>query len=76
MPKLVPISAKKLIRILKHLGFVELRSRGSHHFFIHPDSKKTATVPVHAGEEVRIGTLKSILNDIDISTEAYEKLRK
>ena len=40
------ISASKLIKVLNKLGFVEVRSRGSHHRFIHPDGRKT-TVPVH-----------------------------
>lgn len=30
MPKLKPIFAKKLISILKKLGYVELRQKGSH----------------------------------------------
>lgn len=76
MPKLIPISARKLIKIIKILGFIEIRSKGSHHFFLNPNSKKTTTIPVHSGEDISTGTLKSILHDINISMDEYEKLRK
>ncbi len=33
MPKLVPIKPKKLIKILKTLGFKERNAEGSHLFF-------------------------------------------
>ncbi|MCF7833879.1 MAG: type II toxin-antitoxin system HicA family toxin [Candidatus Pacebacteria bacterium] len=76
MPKLVPISPHKLIKILKKLGFREERIRGSHHFFVNPISKKTTTIPIHNNESLGIGILKLILKDINLSTEEYEKLRK
>lgn len=75
MPKLTPISAKKLIKILGRLGFEKMRSRGSHHFFQHHSSKLTATIPMHGNEDVSIGTLRAILNDIEISVSEYEKMR-
>lgn len=76
MPKLVPIPAKKMIKILQSLGFVLVRVRGSHHFFLNSISGKTATVPVHGGEQLGVGLLKSILRDIDVTVEEYDKLRK
>ncbi len=76
MPKLVPIPAKKLVKILKLLGFVELRRRGSHRFFLQEESKRTTTVPVHANEDVSIGTLRSILSDIELSVKEYDSVRQ
>ncbi|MBI3631651.1 MAG: type II toxin-antitoxin system HicA family toxin [Candidatus Staskawiczbacteria bacterium] len=75
MPKLVPITPFKIIKILKQLGFEEIRIKGSHHFFIHPISKKSTTIPFHAGEVLGIGILKQILRDIDLSVSEYDKLR-
>ena len=75
MPKLVPITASALIRILKRLGFEEVRIRGSHHFFIHPLSNKSTTVAVHSGEVLGVGILKIILRDVDLSVKEYEKHR-
>jgi len=34
MVRLSPISPRKLIKILKKLGFEEIRITGSHHFFL------------------------------------------
>lgn len=73
MPKLVPITAKKLATILLDLGFVERDAEGSHVFFKHADGR-TTTVPMHTKELSR-GLLRKILNDIDISREEYEKIR-
>ena len=43
----IPIlKAKEVIRLLKVLGFVEVRQRGSHKQFRHADGRAT-TVPVH-----------------------------
>ena len=75
MPKLVPISAVKMMKILKRLGFDEVRVKGSHHFFIHPLSNKSTTVAFHSGEVLGIGVLKQILRDIDVSVDEYEKHR-
>jgi predicted RNA binding protein YcfA (HicA-like mRNA interferase family) len=76
MPQLHPLPAKKMMKILRHLGFEELRIKGSHHFFFNPKTKKTATVPVHGNEYLSIGILKEILRDIDLSVKEYENLRQ
>lgn len=75
MPKLIPITAQKLIKILTGLGFEEVRTKGSHHFFIHPLSKKSTTIPVHANEVLGVGILRQILRDIDLPLNKYETLR-
>jgi predicted RNA binding protein YcfA (HicA-like mRNA interferase family) len=64
-----------MLRFLKHLGFEQVRQRGSHKFFRHPDGR-TATVPVHKGEELGRGIIRSILRDIDVSPEKFIEWRK
>ena len=75
MPKLVPVAPSKIIKILKQLGFEEVRIKGSHHFFIHPASKKSTTIAVHSNEVLGVGILKIILRDINLPVDEYEKLR-
>ena len=75
MPRLVPITPSKMIKILERLGFRQVRVKGSHHFFIHPRSNKSTTIPVHSGEVLGVGILKIILRDINLSLDEYEKLR-
>jgi len=76
MPKLVPISGKKMTKLLLKLGFVLLRSKGSHYFFFNKESGKTTTLPIHKNEDLSVGLLKKILSDISLSVEEYDKLRK
>ena len=59
------VTARQLIRVLRRLGFVQTRSRGSHRRFEHPDGRKT-TVPVHRGRDIPRGLLRQI-GTIDIS---------
>ena len=74
MPKLIPIKPKKLIKILVDLGFSERDAEGSHVFFRHKDGR-TTVVPIH-NRELSKGLLRKILNNIQLSIEEYEKLRK
>lgn len=74
MPKLVPIRPKKLVKILLGLGFVERDAEGSHVFFKHPNGR-TTVIPIHVAE-ISKGLLRKILNDIQLSVEEYDKLRK
>jgi len=74
MPKLSPISAKKFIKIVKKLGFVKIRQRGSHVRLVHADGRKI-TIPVHSGENVRKGLLRKIIKDLQISVDEFNKLR-
>jgi predicted RNA binding protein YcfA (HicA-like mRNA interferase family) len=74
MPKINPISGKKLAKILKDLGFKIIRIKGSHHYFHHSDGRST-TVPIHGNEDVAVGTMRAILDDAKLSVEEYNKLR-
>jgi predicted RNA binding protein YcfA (HicA-like mRNA interferase family) len=76
MPKLVIISGKGMVKILKSIGFELIRVRGSHHFLENKEDGSVTTVPVHNGEDLSIGMIKDILSDVDVSKEEYEKLRK
>ncbi|PIQ79474.1 hypothetical protein COV81_02205 [Candidatus Peregrinibacteria bacterium CG11_big_fil_rev_8_21_14_0_20_41_10] len=74
MPKLIPIKPKRLIKILVGLGFSQRDAQGSHVFFRHEDGR-TTVVPIH-NRELSKGLLRKILNDIQLSIEEYNKLRK
>lgn len=76
MPKITPVSAKKMFKILRALGFNLVRVKGSHHFFLNQASGKTTSIPFHAREELGIGLIKEILRDIDLSVDDYEKIKK
>lgn len=73
--KLVPISGKKLCKILEKLGFEKIHQVGSHIRYVHPDGRKTV-VPIHSGEKISRGLLNSILKQIKLKREEYEELRR
>jgi len=68
MSRLPRLKGKELIRILEKLGFEIVRSRGSHFFLRHPDGRVT-TVPVHSGEVLGPGLLRSILRDVELTVD-------
>jgi len=73
MPKIPPTTPERLAGILKKLGFVLDRIRGSHHVFLNPITGHRAIVPFHKKELPR-GTFFEILRQASISREEYEKL--
>lgn len=75
MTRLLPISGRKMSKILEKLGFQKVHQVGSHARYIHPDGRKTV-VSLHGNEELSIGLLKEILKNVKISREEYEKLRR
>ncbi|MFM9958368.1 MAG: type II toxin-antitoxin system HicA family toxin [Phycisphaerales bacterium] len=65
------IAARTLIRVLERLGFVQVRSKGSHQRFVHPDGRRT-TVPVHKGRDIPRGLLRSIVTqDVGITMREF-----
>ena len=56
--------------ILKRLGFSEIRHRGSHKQFRHPDGRGT-TVPFHKGRDVSPILLRQITHDIGMNIEEF-----
>lgn len=72
MTSVLAIPPRELIRVLRQLGFEEVRVRGSHHRFAHPDGRRM-TVPVHAGRDVPRGLLRKIVRE-DLGMEMEEFL--
>ena len=68
MTRLPRLRGKELVRILEKLGFAVVRVRGSHFLLRHQDGRAT-TVPVHSGEILGPGLLRSVLRDVETSVE-------
>ena len=73
MPKLIPITPKKFVKILLVLGFQKRDAEGSHLFFQHSDGR-TTVISIH-NREMSKGIIRKILNDIQLSVEEYDELR-
>jgi predicted RNA binding protein YcfA (HicA-like mRNA interferase family) len=57
------VRAKELLRRLRELGCVEVRRKGSH--VIVRCGTCTSVVPVHSGEDIKPGTLRAIVRQLE-----------
>ena len=65
MPTVPPLKPQEVTAILRRLGFAEVRQRGSHKQFRHPDGRGT-TVPFHSGREISPALVRKIAQDIGV----------
>jgi predicted RNA binding protein YcfA (HicA-like mRNA interferase family) len=72
MGKLRVLSGTDVCRILREHGFAEVRQRGSHIVMQKMADGSTTTVPVPNHDELKRGTLRSIIRQSGISKEAFE----
>ncbi len=70
MPKLPVVKARVLLKTLQKMGFVKYHQVGSHIQMKHADGRRT-TIPYHPTQEIRRGTLKGIIDDLDMSVEEF-----
>lgn len=69
--KLPAIKPARLIRVLE--AWQQRRTRGSHHYLVHPRATRCHRRPVH-NRNVKPGLLLSILKTAGISREELRKL--
>ena len=72
MPKLPRPTGVEMVRFLLSQGFSLVRIRGSHHVMVREGVQ--TVVPVHGSQTVKIGTLRGILRDIDLSANDFASL--
>ncbi len=70
MSRLPVLKPREACHILESLGFVQVRQRGAHKQFRHPDGRAT-TVPDHKGHDLSPILLRQIIKDIRSTPEEY-----
>jgi len=68
------LSGKDVIKALSKIGFVYVRTRGSHAILIKQNGKGKTMVPVPLHKELAKGTLKSIMRQSDLTREELFEL--
>ncbi|MDJ0601123.1 MAG: type II toxin-antitoxin system HicA family toxin [Crocosphaera sp.] len=63
------ISGKKLCKIVEKQGWILKRVTGSHHIYQKPDSQKILSIPVHRNQDLKLGTLKSLMKIANLSEQ-------
>jgi len=69
--KLPRLKATEVVRILKLHGFVLVSQRGSHQKWRNPESGKQVIVPYHKGQQLPLGTLRSIIEGSGITENEF-----
>lgn len=67
-PALADLPVRKVTKALECLGFVHVRTKGSHLVFSHPDGR-AAIVPQHG--TVKRGTLASIIRQAGLTSSEF-----
>jgi predicted RNA binding protein YcfA (HicA-like mRNA interferase family) len=70
--KLRVFSGSQVCAILAHQGFSEVRRRGSHIVMQKAIADTTITVPIPDHDELRIGTLRSIIRQSGVPRSEFE----
>ena len=72
MAKTPVMKPREVIALLNSWGFVEVRQRGSHKQYRHPDGR-TTTVPCHSGRDISPLLLRQIAKDINLTLTEFLK---
>lgn len=70
MVKIPILKPREVVYRLEELGFKEIRQRGSHKQYRHPDGRCT-TVPFHKGRDISPILLRKIAKDIGKTIEEF-----
>jgi predicted RNA binding protein YcfA (HicA-like mRNA interferase family) len=69
VPPLPRITGRELARALGKLRWAVVAQKGSHAQLKHPSRGGRVTVPLHAGETIGPGLLRSILSQAGVTVE-------
>lgn len=69
------MKVRDVIRILHNDGWILVATRGSHRQFKHPLKPGRVTVPGKAGDDLALGTLKSVFKQADLKPGDWYALR-
>lgn len=71
MSRLKLIDFRTMDKLLRKLGFIVSRQKGSHVFYRHPDGR-TTTVPNHGSRDLGRPLIADILKDISLTVDEYQ----
>ncbi|MEJ5378475.1 MAG: type II toxin-antitoxin system HicA family toxin [bacterium] len=74
MTKIPILKPREVVAILERLGFQEVRRKGAHKQYRHPDGRCT-TVPCHLGRDISPILLRQIAKDIGLPIDEFLRYR-
>ena len=75
MPKIRPLPAQKIIKVLEKTGFKIIRQKGSHVIMMNEKGVRVV-IPVHPGKDVKPGLIRAIIKEAGLKREEFFKLLK
>lgn len=72
MTRLPVVNFRTMEKLLRHLGFKQVRQKGSHVFYRHLDGRIT-TVPNHRGKDLARPLIREILREIELKPEQFRQ---
>jgi predicted RNA binding protein YcfA (HicA-like mRNA interferase family) len=73
--RLPSLKAREVIRALERAGFTVSRTSGSHCRLVHDtDPTRHVTVPLHAGKDLKRGTVQGFLRQAGLTVEQFNAL--
>ena len=70
----MPAKASELAKVARQLGFEQVRQKGSHARWKHPDGRAT-TIPIHGNAAIGSWLFYEILKQMGITEAEFEQLR-
>ncbi|OCQ91319.1 hypothetical protein BCD64_25285 [Nostoc sp. MBR 210] len=67
------VKAKDFIKVAEKLGFYFDRQKGSHAIYKNSQGQRVV-IPIHAGKDIKQGTLMGMIQDIGIDKETFFEL--
>ena len=74
--RLLSIKPRKVIRVLKQIGFIKARQTGSHIILVDKENKNIIVVPIHANKDIKKGILRSIIKQSGLTVKEFLNLLK
>jgi predicted RNA binding protein YcfA (HicA-like mRNA interferase family) len=66
------VDFKTMDRLLRRIGFVAVRQKGSHVFYRHVDGR-TTTLPNHPGRDLARPLIREILREIELTPDQFQE---
>jgi predicted RNA binding protein YcfA (HicA-like mRNA interferase family) len=73
LPKIRPLPAQKIIKVLEKTGFKIIRQKGSHVIMMNEKGVRVV-IPVHPGKDVKPGLIRAIIKETGLKREEFLKL--
>jgi len=70
--RLPSLNWQRVTIALERAGFIFDRQRGSHIVYYHSETNRTVVIPRH--REIKMGTLREILREANLTREEFRKL--